>query len=127
MWEKIGADWLPPFMLHAERLFTFDNLSTPANPLYAVIDANDIGKMTVDEFINVHGEQRFVRLLNTCFFRHLYAQGLWVDKARKRAYFPKIDESDRKVTYQARMRRATRKVVTKKKKLLGAQILLVSL
>lgn len=115
VWEKTGADWLPPFMLHAERLFTFDNLSTPANPLYAVIDANDIGKMTIDEFINVHGEHRFVWLLNTCFFRHLEAQGLWVDKPRKRAYFPKVDESDRKITYQARMRRATRKVVTKKK------------
>ena len=115
VWEKTGADWLPPFMLYAERLFTFDMLSTPANLLYPIIDANDIAKMTVDEFIDVHGEQRFVWLLNTCFFRHLEAKGLWIDKTRKRAYFPKTDENAREVTYQARVRRATRKVVKKRK------------
>ncbi len=113
VWENTETDWLPPFMTYAERLFTFENLSISANPLFAAIDSNDIEKMTIEEFIDVYGEQRFVWLLNTYFFRHLETQGLWVDKDRKRAYFPKTDDNFRKITYQARVRRATRKVVKK--------------
>ena len=111
VWEKTGADWLPPFMPYKGRLFSFDNLSTPTNPLYAVINTNDIGKMTVEEFIDAYGEQRFVWILNECFYRHLEAQGLWVDKDRMRAYFPRTDEGPRRIRYHARLRRATRTVV----------------
>ncbi len=113
VWENIGADWLPPFLLYTERLFTFEDLSTSINPLYETIDTNDIEYITIENFINVYGENPFVWLLNTCFFRHLKAQGLWIDKDRKRAYFPKTDENFRKITYKARVRRATRKVVKK--------------
>ena len=115
VWEKTEANWLPPFMTYSEKLFTFDNLSTPTNPLYAVIDANDIGKMTVEEFTDDYGEQRLIWLINECFYRHLEAQGLWVDKNRMRAYFPRTDEGPRRIKYQARLRRATRTVVKKKK------------
>ena len=114
VWESTEVDWLPPFMTYAERLFSFENLSTSANPLFTVVDTNDIGKMTTEEFINIYDEKAFVWLLNTCLLRHLETQGLWVDKDRKRAYFPKTDENSRSVTYQARVRRATRKVVKKK-------------
>ena len=114
VWEKTRADWLPPFMPYSGKLFAFHDLSTLANPLYAVIDPNDIGKMTVKEFTYAYGEPRLIWLLNTCFFRHLEAQGLWIDKERKRAYFPKTDEGARKIKYQARLRRATRTVVKKK-------------
>ncbi len=114
VWESTEADWLPPFMTYAERLFTFENLSTSANPLYTAIDTNDIGKITIEEFINTYDEKAFAWLLNTCFFRHLEAQGLLVDKDRKRAYFPKTGEKYREITYKARVRRATRKVVKKR-------------
>jgi predicted HTH transcriptional regulator/NAD-dependent SIR2 family protein deacetylase len=113
VWEKTDANWLPPFMTYSEKLFTFDNLSTPTNPLYAVIDTNDIGKMTVEEFTDAYGERCFVWMLNECFYRHLKAQGLWVDKDRMRAYFPRTDEGPRRIKYQARLRRATRTVVKK--------------
>jgi predicted HTH transcriptional regulator/NAD-dependent SIR2 family protein deacetylase len=113
VWEKTDASWLPPFMTYSEKLFTFDNLSTPTNPLYAVIDTNDIGKMTVEEFTDAYGERCFVWMLNECFYRHLKAQGLWVDKDRMRAYFPRTDEGPRRIKYQARLRRATRTVVKK--------------
>ena len=116
VWEKTGADWLPPFMPYKGRLFSFDNLSTLANPLYAVINTNDIGKMTVEEFIDAYGERYFVWLLNECFYRHLEAQGLWIDKDRMRAYFFRTDEGPRRITYQARLRRATRTVVKKIRK-----------
>ena len=111
VWESTEADWLPPFMTYAERLFTFENLSTSANPLYNAIDTNDIGKKTIEEFIDIYDERSFVWLLNTCFFRHLEAQGLLVDKDRKRAYFPRTEEGPRTISYQARVRRATRTVV----------------
>ena len=111
VWEKTGADWLPPFMLNSGQLFTFHDLSISTNPLYAVIKANDIGNMTVEEFTDVHGEQRFVWILNEYFYRHLEAQGLWIDKSRKRAYFPRTQEGPLKIKYQARLRRAARTVV----------------
>lgn len=113
VWEKTETNWLPPFMTYSGKLFTFHNLSTPVNPLYSVIDTNDTGKMTVEEFIDTYGEQPFVWLLNRCFYRHLEAKGLWVDKERKRAYFSRTDEGPRRIKYQARLRRATRTVVKK--------------
>ncbi|MYA71405.1 hypothetical protein F4009_06410 [Candidatus Poribacteria bacterium] len=113
VWEKTGADWLPPFILDSGQLFTFHDLSISANPLYAVIKTSDIGKMTVEEFTDAHGEQRFVWILNEYFYRHLEAQGLWIDKYRKRAYFARTQEGPRKIKYQARLRRATRTVVKK--------------
>ena len=111
VWEKTGADWLPPFIPYKRKLFSFDNLSTPANPFHAVINTNDIGKMAVEEFIDVYGERCFVWILNECFYKHLEAQGLWIDKERMRAYFPRTDEGPRRIKYQARLRRATRTVV----------------
>ena len=113
VWEKTEANWLPPFMTYSGKLFTFDNLSIPTNPLYAVIDPNDIEKLTVEEFTDTYGERCFVWILNECFYRHLKAQGLWVDKERMRAYFFRTDEGPRKIKYQARLRRATRTVVKK--------------
>ena len=115
VWKKTGAEWLPPFMPYAGRIFTFDNLTTPVNPLYCVIDVNDIEKLTIEEFIDNYGEQRLVWLLNECFYRHLKTQGLLVDKDRMRAYFPRTEKGLREIKYQARIRRATRKVVIKKK------------
>lgn len=111
VWEKTGADWLPPFMTHSRQIFTFHDLSTSTNPLYTVIDPNDIGKMMVEEFTDDYGEQPLIWLINECFYRHLKAQGLWVDKDRMRAYFPRTDEGPRRIKYQARLRRATRTVV----------------
>ena len=113
VWEKTGADWLPPFMTHSGQIFTFHDLSTSTNPLYTVIDPNDIGKMIVEEFTDDYGEQPLIWLINECFYRHLKAQGLWVDKDRMRAYFPRTDEGPRRIRYQARLRRATRTVVKK--------------
>ena len=111
IWEKTGADWLPPFTPYSGQLFTFHDLSISTNPLYTVIDPNDIGKMTIEEFIDTYGERRFVWILNEYFYRHLEAQGIWIDKDRMRAYFFRTDAGPRRITYQARLRRATRTVV----------------
>ncbi len=112
--ENAGMDWVPPFILHEGLLFTFQNLSKLANSLYTQIDVNDIENVTVEEFIANYGEERFVWLLNECFYRHLKAKDLWIDRYRKRVYFPRTDDGPRTIEYQARVRRATRTVVKRK-------------
>lgn len=114
VWENTGAKWLPPFVPYEKRIFTFHDLSDPANPLRAQIDVSDIVKVSVEEFIDFYGERRFVWLLNECLYRHFKAQNLCIDKNRMRAYFPRTDEGPRAIKYQARIRQATRTVVKRK-------------
>ena len=114
VWENTGAKWLPPFVPYEKRIFTFHDLSDPANPLRAQIDVSDIVKVSVEEFIDFYGERRFVWLLNECLYRHFKAQNLCIDKDRMRAYFPRTDKGPRAIQYQARIRRATRTVVKRK-------------
>ncbi len=112
--QNVNPNWVPPFIIHSGRLFSFHNLSIPINPLYSQINVEDIVNMNVIEFTKKYGEQRFVWMLKENFYRHLDAQGLWIDKARMRAYFPRTEEGNRRIKYQARVRRATRTVVKKK-------------
>lgn len=115
LFAKIKKEWVPPFVLHAGRLFTFHNLAISDNPFYSQINTNDIEKTSVEEFIKDYGEPRLVWLLKECFYRHLEACHLCIDKKRMRAYFPRTDGGSRLIEYQARVRRATRRVVTRKK------------
>jgi hypothetical protein len=115
VWDSTEAEWLPPFVPYARRLFSFHNLKNPANPLHSQIDINDIETVSTEEFAaNQDGERRFVWLLNECLYRHLEAQGLCIDKKRMRAYFPRTEEGPREITYQARVRQATRTIVKQK-------------
>ena len=116
VWENTKGGWLPPFVPYAGRLFTFHNLSNQTNPLYSQINVKDIEKVTLEDFIADYDERCFVWLLNECFYRHLRAQGLWIDKDRMRAYFPRTADGARVIEYQARVRRATRTVVKWKKR-----------
>ena len=115
LFENTRESWLPPFILHKRRLFTFHDLSISTNPLCSQIDVNDTKKMSIEEFTRMHGKPRFVWLLKECFYRHLEARDLCVDKKRMRAYFSRDDNNSRSIEYQARVRRATRTVVTRKK------------
>lgn len=114
VWENTGAKWLPPFVPHEKRIFTFHSLSNPWNPLRSQIDVSDIVRVPVEEFIADYSERCFVWLLNECLYRHFKAQNLFIDKDRMRAYFPRSDEGPRAIRYQARIRQATRTVVKRK-------------
>jgi hypothetical protein len=59
---------------------------------------------------NDENERLLVYLFNQCLNRHFESRGLIVDKKRKRAYFPRSKQGASEVTYQARLRRATRTV-----------------
>ncbi len=111
VWQNTGADWLPPFILHGGCLYSFSDLGDPSNPLRTQIDRGDLEDLSLDEFgAGDDGERHVVNLLNECLYRHLDRCGLIVDKLRKRAYFPRTASGPREISYQSRLRRATRTV-----------------
>ena len=113
VWRALPSQWLPPFLLIDDRMYSFHDLAHMANPLGRIIDADEAEPLEIVTFASGEdGARRFVRLLNLCIQEHLYRRGLIVDKKRKRAYFPRLANADvRTVSYQARLRRATRTVV----------------
>jgi predicted HTH transcriptional regulator len=113
IWKARPGEWIPPFSLLDDRIYSFHDLSSPANPLRSFIDADEPETLSVAAFSkDDDGSRRFVRILNLCFEQHLYRRGLIVDRIRKRAYFPRPDKGGPlAVTYQARLRRAKRTVV----------------
>ena len=91
---------------------SFYDLEARANPLSRLLDGGDTETLDVCDFSSSpDGARRLVQLLNMTLEAHLYRRGLFVDKKRKRAYFPREEEGPRVITYQARLRKATRTVV----------------
>jgi hypothetical protein len=110
IYETIGGEEPPPFIVTSGRLFSFAQLNTAKNPLSRAISVEGAGSEPVDKFVADYDERRFVWLLNECLYRHLELSGLIVDKKRKRAYFPRSQTGAREVTYQSLSRRPTRTV-----------------
>jgi len=103
---------LPAFVLYEERLYTFSDLSHSDNPLRQFVLKTDIHPMSLSEFASGEvGERRLVHLLNEALRIFAEGKGLIFDWKRKRAYFPRTEEGERPITYQARLRQATRIVV----------------
>lgn len=101
---------VPPFLLKSNRIFSFINPENRYNDLRSVIQVGTTESMTTLEFEEVIGERDLVYMFNKIFISHLYSKGLVVDSNRSRAYFPKFDENARIVSYQARVKRASRTV-----------------
>jgi nucleoside phosphorylase len=111
VWASTDAPWLPPFILHGERLHTFFDLREEANPLRALVDVEEVKCDSLEAFSDGDdSERRLVWLMNECLYKHMENCGLIVDKYRRRAYFSKVEEGNRSITYQARLRRSTRTV-----------------
>lgn len=115
IWTATNADWLPPFIAHEQKLHSFSSFNDESNLLSSVVDVYAETSLTLEQFYadgsDPRGnERRLVWLLNECVYRHLNHCGLYVDKKRKRAYFPRTKDGIRTVTYQARLRRSSRKV-----------------
>ena len=134
VYAATGADWLPAFLTWSGRLFTFSDLDASRNPLRGAV-TSEAEPLALDEFTGLMGEQEssgsesnngeatisltgsktgedlLTWLLGLYLHRHLEARGLIVDKKRRRAYFPRSAAGPRPITYQARLRRATRTVV----------------
>lgn len=120
IWRATEADWLPPFLVWNKRIYTFFDLNSNAcKSLREEAGFGDVERLSLNSFIEAPGEEnseyRFIWLLKLYLHRHFDARGLFVDKKRDRTYFPRTEEGPRFVTYQARTRQATRKVVKPRK------------
>jgi hypothetical protein len=110
VWAGREQEPLPPFILADGRLYTFSDLTAPSNPLLGVIGGTPGVQATTTLLASADGARRFVRILNQYVYRHLSQCGLYVERKRQRAYFPRSEPGPQEVTYQARLRRATRTV-----------------
>jgi hypothetical protein len=103
---------VPPGHVVDGRFFSFYDLETLAAAMVTPFDEGDIETMDVGEVLALpSGEPIFLKLLHNELFEHLRAKGLQVEYDRRRAYFARGDEPERKLRYQGRLRKATRTVV----------------
>jgi nucleoside phosphorylase len=113
VWANTNYSWLPPFLLHGQKIQTFFPLTDVANPLRDLIDTKTINSTPVHELsAGEDGSRKLVWLLNECIFKHFKHCGLIVDSRNKRVYFPRYKEVNDKrlVTYRARLKKSTRTV-----------------
>ncbi|WP_303541050.1 SIR2 family protein [Sphingomonas natans] len=104
---------VPPGLVQDGRFYTLFDLEELADGLVTPFDVGDIEAMRVDELLLLpNGTNILIHLLQDAVLRHCRALGMQVDWSRKRAHFPRYEDGDeRRVTYQARYKRATRTVV----------------
>jgi hypothetical protein len=112
IFKKSKAKWHPPFVLQDQKIWSFYDLSSRSNPLNPFIDTTTAESISIEEFVEIKGgTKELVWLLNDSILQHLFSIGLRVDKAKKRAYFTKTyDDTSKEITYQGRLKRATRTV-----------------
>lgn len=104
---------VPPGLVQDGRFYTLFDLEELADQLVTPFDVGDIEAMRVEELLlQPNGTNILIHLLQDTVLRHCRALGMQVDWSRKRAHFPRHEDGDeRRVTYQARYKRATRTVV----------------
>jgi hypothetical protein len=113
LWAQTNSVWLPPFIIHNKKIYTFFNLEEKKNPLREFVDVFDVTRIPVNEFAqDEDNERKLVWLINECLYKHMSHCGLIVDKSRRRAYFSghRVAGEKRQVSYQARLRKSTRTV-----------------
>lgn len=103
---------VPPGYVQDGRFFSFYDLSAISEDLVSPFDEGDTEELTIPElFEQGNGLNIMRRLLHDSLNEHLRAIGLIVDEDKRRAHFPKGEEPNRKITYQGRVKQATRTVV----------------
>jgi len=109
--DNAGVDF-PPFENYGNDLIQLYPIDKSITPLANYIEEGFSQKMTLAEFEEIDGSRKTVlKLLNKSIQDHLESLGLIVDWKRQRAYFPKeSDEQNRTISYQARIKKATRTV-----------------
>jgi hypothetical protein len=104
-----GAD-MPAFFLYEEKLWTFSDLADPANPLSAEVFGS-IDHVPVASLLGDPDRERLiVQLLNRTLLMFGARKGLCGHRRSRRLWFPRSEDGKRQVTYQARVREATRTV-----------------
>jgi predicted HTH transcriptional regulator len=114
-WElRKQADGLAVPIGHIQdgRFFTLYDLDAVTQNLVTPFDEGDVERLTLNELLALpNGENILLKLMNEAMFEHIRKLGLSIDYKRRRAFFPKGAAGERKITYQGRVKRATRTVV----------------
>jgi hypothetical protein len=102
----------PPGHVSGGRFYSFYDLEALSEAMVVPFDPGDIETLQLDELLEIPGgESIILKLLHDQLFEHLRVVGLQIEYDRRRAYFARGEETELKVSYQARVRKATRTVV----------------
>jgi hypothetical protein len=94
------------------RFYSLYDLEALATTSLTPFDQGDIETLDFEELRAMPGGEAIcLKLMHDLIFEHLRAKGLQIEIDRRRAYFCRGDEPELKVSYQARVRKATRTVV----------------
>lgn len=103
---------VPPGHVSDGRFYSLYDLEELSDSMVTPFDIGEIEVLDFNELIEMPGgEAVALRLLHELLFEHLKTKGLQIEYDRRRAYFARGDEPELKVSYQGRLRKATRTVV----------------
>jgi len=103
---------VPPGHVSDGRFYSLYDLEGLAEAMVTPFDPGEIEALDFDELIALPGgESIALKLLHELLFEHLKTKGLQIEYDRRRAYYARGDEPELKVSYQGRLRKATRTVV----------------
>ena len=103
---------IPPGHVSDHRFYCLYDLNRITEERTTPFDPDDVQTMSLEALVTrPGGESIALKLMHELLFEHLRARGLELEYGRKRAYFALGDEAELKVSYQARVRKATRTVV----------------
>jgi hypothetical protein len=103
---------VPPGHVSGGRFYSLFDLEALAETMVTPFDAGEIETLSFNELVKLAGGEAIaLKLVHELLFEHLKVRGLEIDYDRRRAYFARGDESEVKISYQGRLRKATRTVV----------------
>jgi NAD-dependent SIR2 family protein deacetylase len=103
---------VPPGHVSDGRFYCLYDLDALAEAMVTPFDAGEIETLGFDELVRLPGGEAIaLKLLHELLFEHLKTKGLQIEYDRRRAYFARGDERELKISYQGRLRKATRTVV----------------
>lgn len=103
---------VPPGHVSDGRFYSLYDLEELAEAIVTPFDPCEIEALDFDELIALPGGEAIaLKLLHELLFEHLKTKGLQIEYDRRRAYYARGDEPELKVSYQGRLRKATRTVV----------------
>lgn len=113
LFRSAGDLPVPPGHVQDGRFYTLYDLDEITDSLVTPFDAGDVETVTPEELIALpNGENILIKLIVDAVLGHCRALGMQIDFKRKRAHFPRFEgEHERRITYKARYKRATRTVV----------------
>ena len=113
LFRSAGDLPVPPGHVQDGRFYTLYDLNEVTDTLVTPFDQGDVESVTPEELMDLpNGENILIKLLVDAVLGHCRALGMQIDFKRKRAHFPRFEEEqERRITYKARYKRATRTVV----------------